>query len=439
VATAAFTIAGISIFQITLQLPRTGVWTLDCISSDPALTELIDGTAVTVQFGALTLQGTVATGSRTYGAENVRVVGGADGLPTATPASGWLNVPLVNVLQAILESVGESLSPTVTQASLPALYAPVPFWAVINEPAGTAISRIADYCSATWRVLLDGTIWMGVDTYPVQPLASTYTLKRQSPELRKELWGIDPPELLPAVTFNPPTGWSNDSIGGRVSVLTYTILPVGGDRENTTQLCEILYELGTSAPPNNRLVQPLADTITTLAREFDYLGSYPARVQYQSGGAVDVTPEAAWLPTLNGVPLKFGTPATTATFSRGARVYLRFENGSPAAPFIETYDPLVAGATGTVMYPDPATQENVARVNDTVGCGALAVTVAPAVPPPGVVITFTYTPQGGLPVVTAVTLTGIVTGAATNVPLPLSGVIATGSPNMKLGGVGAAD
>lgn len=70
----------------------------------------------------------------------------------------------------------------------------------------------------------------------------------------------------------------------------------------------------------------------------------------------------------------------------------------------------------------------VARQTDPVACGTMAIAAAPTVlpAPPGVILTVTYTPPVGPPQVSAVTLTGALTGAGGGA-LTVAGKITGGS------------
>jgi hypothetical protein len=72
----------------------------------------------------------------------------------------------------------------------------------------------------------------------------------------------------------------------------------------------------------------------------------------------------------------------------------------------------------------------VARAGDPVNCGGLSVSCAAAVPPPGVVITVTYTPPTGTPWTQVLTLVGALTGAVVSTGSGLSGVISDGAPHV---------
>lgn len=74
-----------------------------------------------------------------------------------------------------------------------------------------------------------------------------------------------------------------------------------------------------------------------------------------------------------------------------------------------------------------------ARADDPVEPGSVSFAVAPAPSPPGVVLTFTYTPPGGTPQVVAITLAGLITGAVTPSPtFTLGGKIGQGSTKVQI-------
>lgn len=188
----------------------------------------------------------------------------------------------------------------------------------------------------------------------------------------------------------------------------------------------------------DRLLEPFRKMVTAVLsdKNIDYLATYPCKVILQHGTAagndvtLDVEAERAGLALPQRLPVKFGTPATTADFANGMRVYVAFENGDPSAPYVCGYDPVVAGAVGTVMF---GGTKGVARVDDPVNAGVLTIAAAPTAPPGGTILTFTYTPPGGSPQVTILTFAaaiGVLTSGGT---ASITGKISSGSTKLKVG------
>ncbi len=66
----------------------------------------------------------------------------------------------------------------------------------------------------------------------------------------------------------------------------------------------------------------------------DYYAWYPARVVKQNLDdlTLDVQPDDARVPGMERVPIRFGTPQTTAKVQAGARVLVGFAGGDPRLP-----------------------------------------------------------------------------------------------------------
>ena len=66
----------------------------------------------------------------------------------------------------------------------------------------------------------------------------------------------------------------------------------------------------------------------------DYLAPYSAVVKAQSAidGSLDLQPDDAKLPGMQGIPIDYGVPGISATVAVGARVLLQFVGGDPSKP-----------------------------------------------------------------------------------------------------------
>lgn len=142
-------------------LPRTGVWVADLkVDTTESLPD-----RVTMDLGKVELPAAVHKAELISGITEVRLVGGAGGLgDTARPKH--YHRPLVrHVLVDLLRDAGESLSPAssreVVSKSLEA-------WTTLALPTGSMLAALCLVVGngANWRILADGTVWMGVETWP---------------------------------------------------------------------------------------------------------------------------------------------------------------------------------------------------------------------------------------------------------------------------------
>jgi hypothetical protein len=194
---ALLTLDGHGVIRGVLSLPRLGVWRAEL---DVDVPEALTG-AVTLKVGddALTLKGTVSTGGEHQGINRVRVVGGADGLRRLARPQHYVR-PTVRIVAAdLLRTAGEAgLSSTIAEAVAGRQLAA---WTTIANSVGEQLAALVDRGAPTdvawgWRVLPDGTLWLGPETWPATEVADWRELE-ESPQDRRLEIGLDMPALLP--------------------------------------------------------------------------------------------------------------------------------------------------------------------------------------------------------------------------------------------------
>jgi len=153
--------------------------------------------------GGLRLSGFVdpATSGLFLDSADVTVVGGAGGL--ARPVSGTFQfAQLRDPLQAILDASGEKLSASVSSALLSVQ---LRRWQIIQSTCGAALFALAGAASEAlgqtirWRVLPDGTLWLGAETWPAQALADGDALEWLYPTERRAIVQVATPTIAPGV------------------------------------------------------------------------------------------------------------------------------------------------------------------------------------------------------------------------------------------------
>lgn len=170
------TISGKPVLRATICMPRAGLWTADLeADSDVALSG-----AVTLELGegVLELRGFVASGGVSGGRWHARLVGGAGGLGRRLTARSYRGAPLRLILTDLLAEAGEQLSSSVTDS---VWLATVPqYWARAEGPATVTLHALCEAAGAVWRALPDGSIWAGIETWPVFAGAYETTAERPS-------------------------------------------------------------------------------------------------------------------------------------------------------------------------------------------------------------------------------------------------------------------
>jgi hypothetical protein len=199
-------INGVPILRASLRLPRVGVWHADVVAmtdqslADPVVLSSVEG---------LTLRGSIVRSGVWAGWYHLRVAGGAGRLPTALPAKPYEQVTADFVVRDVL-IVGETLSNTSDRGVLATT---LPRWTRTRGPAGAALGSIVAAICASWRVLPDGSVWIGIDTFPELTSTPYFTELEEAPHLGRAVLGVEDPWLVAGVTF----------LGRKVSYVVHTV------------------------------------------------------------------------------------------------------------------------------------------------------------------------------------------------------------------------
>lgn len=187
----------------TIGIPRAGAWHADLrVDAESALSG-----AITLKIAdGLTLVGTAAPGRTGVWLDtaSLRMVGGAGGLANKAKPRHYRKTALRSVLGDILATAGERLAPTSSASILDLTFL---HWATIGQACGRMISALLGDsrlpADVAWRVLPDGTVWVGVETWPASPLANVvdYQDLDESPSDGWMELGVEAPSLLPGMTL----------------------------------------------------------------------------------------------------------------------------------------------------------------------------------------------------------------------------------------------
>jgi hypothetical protein len=155
---------GQRIIEGRLVLPSEGIWTGEFRLDEM---EPTSGNAA-IQIGSSSFLGTVLE-SGAFAAQNrCRVIGGKGKLSTVKLVARSYKEPTVkNVLQSIALDSGEVLSPTISPTILNLR---LPFWTRKKDSTGSVcVKELCLKFGFIWRILEDGTIWIGYENYPKSP------------------------------------------------------------------------------------------------------------------------------------------------------------------------------------------------------------------------------------------------------------------------------
>lgn len=298
---------GSTLLSASISMPAVGAWHTEIVVDSASA---LSG-AVTLDIDGVQFSGTVIRGGTNGGRSLAKLVGGNGGLSTELPVRNYVApATLALVIGDILREAGETLSTTADAALLATV---LTRWERSAGPASHSLVALLDAIGATWRVLADGTVWIGTQSWPTQEIEHA---------LIDEDWSsgillIAPlkPELRPAVTFR----------GQRLDEVAHNFMPEG---------------LRTEA----RLVSlnsMLNRFLGHLRRQIDYSRSYAARVVNQNAdGTLQVLPDDAKFKGagLDRAPMRFGIPGVTVMILPGARCWVAFEGGDPALPYVHSFE-----------------------------------------------------------------------------------------------------
>lgn len=337
-----------------------------------------------------TFSGTVIWGKGWQGRSRYEVVGGAGGLSKTLPARGYVQGPvplrLGDLIADLIGEANEKLAPGVISQLLDTPYT-LARWTRAEGPATTALALLCRRFGLCWRVLADGTVWVGVLEYPqdaitagIDPVNAAVD-PGDDGQQRVITLAPDAASLRPATTI----------FDRKVVRLVYVVTEEG-------LRSEVYYPDATGLSDRG----DIEEGIRAMLPELPYGHGYAAIItDVRDGGRVQVRADDPRIGDVDGVQVLSGLPETRITPLPGQEVRLFFSAADPRLPY--------AVAWGQ----DEAATKSVARVGDSADCGTLTGTVG------GVPVQFTYTPPGGAP------------GAAAP-SVGLSAVITSGHPRIKL-------
>ena len=369
------TINGTPCISVDVRLSRQGVWRADARVDQAVAVE--GRCTLSLSDGALELKGTVKR-TGTYGETAVlRIRGGAGGFAKEVPPKFYRHTTARIVVQDILTASGETLSQSADAGLLGRqLVAHCQRRAV----AGDALSLLVGNLGAIWRVLPDGTVWIGTESWP--DAAEPGDLLSEDPSAQRSTYGTEAPQVLPGTLVN----------GRHISIVEHH---VSADSVSTVLAWE------TDPQDFDRHTRAQRAIFDHFAARFEYLGKFHAKVASQnSDKTLELQLDDETMPGLTKVPIRYGVPGVTAKVPKGTRCDVEFEGGDPGAPVATGFEPgsllelKIDGSDDIVVNGGSL---KVARDTDPTASGTFSMLAAG--PVAGVTtVTFLWTPESGAPV-----------------------------------------
>jgi len=322
-----------------ISFPRKGAWQADLqLDTDEAPAGAV---RINIDDGKTVLAGTVQRAGSWVGTVSARVVGGAGGLSkTATPRH--YTAPSVGVVLAdLLHQAGEARAASSDQS---VLVRRLDAWTTTAIPIGQAISLLLKTAvgtgEATWRVLADGTVWVGVETWPDAGLTEDvdYQTMAEEPNSITAHLGVETPLVFPGTT-----------LGGRK--VSYVDVTLGSPATRV----DVWFE--TSAPAaDDRLRRALTAVVEAANPRVKYAAPVLATVVSQSGNLIDVKPLDPKRPPMGGVRLLVGLPQWQIQLQPGGLVVVGWSAADPSQPYVIGFGPDVVASVLQIACPDTTIQ-----------------------------------------------------------------------------------
>lgn len=293
-----------------LRMTRMGAWQADVVTDDE---EALSG-KISVRIDALVFVGTVVPdktgldGSRA----RCRIVGGNGGLAKDISGKSYtasVGVKIGAVVRDILHDCGEDLSDL---ADGPTLDIRLTRWHVSGGTAQDALRDLAESVGCGWRVLRDGKVWLGPETWPeVNP---DHQLLEENHSAGSFTLAPETADMVPGVVYQ----------GRRIEHVIHTF---GEDLRTVARVTH----------PGAVLDKALAST----HRKIDYSADWPCRVITQNpDDTLQLLPDDDVMRArgLDHVPIRYGMPGFRVRLKEGARCHVAFAGHDPQRPFAHNWE-----------------------------------------------------------------------------------------------------
>jgi hypothetical protein len=155
------TINGFGVRDGNLCMPLYGAWHMRATVDADQVSDVTGPCSIVIEGGA-TLSGTAWRVGENDGRFDVWIVGGKGLLATALTGKFYEAAPSQTIATDIATESGETLSGTSDSATLVTL---MPKWMRIAGTAGRALGLLVGKLSVSWRLLDDGSIWIGPEAW----------------------------------------------------------------------------------------------------------------------------------------------------------------------------------------------------------------------------------------------------------------------------------
>lgn len=173
---------GTALLSAVLRLHLLGVWTADVeLPAQEAPSGLVSLVADTGE----AFRGTVLSGGLSAGVWRGLLVGGVGGLRRQLDATHYRSATLADVLGDALIEAGESRAPGGVDLTAHV----VDRWTRQRQSAARTVADVAAAVTVPWRVLADGSVWVGADAWEDLPASDLVVVSEHRADGRYVLAG----------------------------------------------------------------------------------------------------------------------------------------------------------------------------------------------------------------------------------------------------------
>jgi hypothetical protein len=178
-----------------LHFPRTGIWLGDLTVNGIT----VPSGKITATFAGVRMPCAIVRSELVAGRVQLRIVGGAGGFSNRARPKHYHRPVIRHVLNDLCRDAGEALSGS---ADLDILNTSFEAWTTAGIPGGAIIAALCEVAgdAVNWRVLADGTLWIGPESWPESD-ADYRSLSSDGPNASTEI-GTDIPDVWPGQTLN---------------------------------------------------------------------------------------------------------------------------------------------------------------------------------------------------------------------------------------------
>lgn len=373
------------IVQCHLMLPKIGAWMANDVLVDTDQ-EFNIGDSITMNFLDQTFKGTVLDTGVYRGFQQCTIIGGSGKFPDQLESSSYNSIPLGQIVNDIARKTNHTVSTTSDQNLL---NHNLVGWNILKMKASLALVKLLESQGAIWRILPDGTLWVGYESYT--PLnTNDFLVIEKFPEQAR--WNV----------------YNED----------YLVQPLSFLDGNNIQQVEY-YVAADDLQQTLFFTSTFGDSIDDLTSQEDnilYNTSYRCSVVSQkSNGTLDLLPNPTNEVIKNGfsnVPIIYPFPGMKIEVPSGTICYVMFANNDPQYPRVYAWEDQTNTANIKVHMIHDLKEQPAARKGDTVNVGQLTFAGMG---------TLQFTPIGGMP------------GPAGNT-VTITAVVGAGSNQVSIGG-----